>query len=144
MKTPNTIAMSKRISLCEGHPAGESDPMGQTVFCDGSCLQSSDSDGRAEANEIAQGERNYRQQVLGDDATTVTTEPAKAWVVTAPSSYRLGHTCFLGRGATKTEALENAVGPKPWGNAAKRIARNADVYQVTADEADEMEHRGDA
>lgn len=22
---------------CEGHPAGEFDPMGQTVYCDGSC-----------------------------------------------------------------------------------------------------------
>lgn len=98
---------------CQGHPAGEFDPMGATVYCDGSCIKRD-------------------------------VEPAKAWVVTAPSSYRLGHTCFLGRGATKTEALENAVGPKPWGNAAKRIARNADVYQVTAEEADEMEHRGDA
>lgn len=23
---------------CEGHPAGEFDPMGVTVYCDGSCL----------------------------------------------------------------------------------------------------------
>lgn len=22
---------------CEGHPAGEHDPMGETVYCDGSC-----------------------------------------------------------------------------------------------------------
>ena len=24
---------------CPGHPAGEFDPMGQTVYCDGSCQQ---------------------------------------------------------------------------------------------------------
>jgi hypothetical protein len=23
---------------CEGHPAGPSDPMGETVYCDGSCV----------------------------------------------------------------------------------------------------------
>lgn len=26
-------------SKCEGHPAGPNDPMGKTVFCDGSCIQ---------------------------------------------------------------------------------------------------------
>lgn len=25
---------------CEGHPAGPHDPMGETVFCDGSCISS--------------------------------------------------------------------------------------------------------
>lgn len=25
------------MSQCEGHPAGPFDPMGETVFCDGSC-----------------------------------------------------------------------------------------------------------
>lgn len=25
------------IGECEGHPAGPSDPMGQTVYCDGTC-----------------------------------------------------------------------------------------------------------
>lgn len=25
------------VPPCDGHPAGPSDPMGETVYCDGSC-----------------------------------------------------------------------------------------------------------
>jgi hypothetical protein len=69
---------------------------------------------------------------------------ARVWVVTAPSAYRIGHTCFLGRGATKQAALEDAYGPKQgWGNATRKSMRIADVQEVDADEADSMEFYGD-
>lgn len=29
--------MTNNENRCEGHPASEFDPMGQTVYCDGSC-----------------------------------------------------------------------------------------------------------
>jgi hypothetical protein len=29
-----------RLQACEGHPAGPLDPMGETVYCDGSCRTS--------------------------------------------------------------------------------------------------------
>jgi hypothetical protein len=36
------ICSCNEIPKCEGHPAGEFDPMGQTVYCDGSCKPSQD------------------------------------------------------------------------------------------------------
>lgn len=39
------------MNECEGHPAGEFDPMGETVYCDGSCR---DSIGGSAAEEAAQ------------------------------------------------------------------------------------------
>lgn len=93
-------------STCEGHPPGPFEPMGKTVFCDGSC---------------------------------VTVE--KTWIVTAPSAYRIGHTCFLGRGATKAAAIADAFGPREaWGNATRRSMKAADVYETDAATADELEH----
>ncbi len=62
------------------------------------------------------------------------------WVVTAPSAYRAMHQCFLGRGASKPEALENAFGPKPWSAFQKSSAKRADCYQVTPTQADDLEH----
>ncbi len=65
----------------------------------------------------------------------------KVWVVTKPSAYRMGHVCFLGRGSSKDEALRDAYGPKDqWGNLTRRSMRDADVYETTVAEADEMEH----
>lgn len=64
----------------------------------------------------------------------------RVWVVTAPSGIHMG-VCFLGRGATKAEALDDAFGPG-WRNSnhASRSAKRADVYQTSAAEADELEH----
>lgn len=59
---------------------------------------------------------------------------ATVWVVTVPSSYRMGHQCFLGEGASKAAAMADAFGPKPW----PRSARNVDCYAVTPDRAQEM------
>lgn len=72
-------------------------------------------------------------------------EPAtKVWVVTAPSAYRSMHTCFLGRGATKQAALEDAYGPKSdWGNNTRKSMRIADVYETDEATADELEHGSD-
>jgi hypothetical protein len=51
------------------------------------------------------------------------------------------HTCFLGRGATKEEALTNAYGPRQsWGNNTRKSMRIADVYETDATTADELEH----
>jgi hypothetical protein len=67
----------------------------------------------------------------------------KVWVVTVPSAYRAMHQCFLGKGATKHAALEDAYGPRrAWGNATKASARQADVYETDAATADSMEHEG--
>ncbi|CAB4186559.1 hypothetical protein UFOVP1329_28 [uncultured Caudovirales phage] len=61
--------------------------------------------------------------------------PTLIWVVTTPSAYRSGHTCLIGSGKTKAEAIEDAYGPKDsWGNSTKRAVRNADIYQVTEEE----------
>ncbi len=68
---------------------------------------------------------------------------ARVWVVTAPSAYRMGHTCFLGRGATKSAAITDAFGPKPWGNATRASMRIADIYELDASEADALEFQGD-
>jgi hypothetical protein len=35
----NAAASDEAASECEGHPAGPSDPMGETVYCDGTCQQ---------------------------------------------------------------------------------------------------------
>ena len=68
----------------------------------------------------------------------------RVWVVTAPSAYRFAHTCFLGRGATKKEAMEDAFGPRlNWGNATRRSIRNADIYETDEAEADRLEHGSD-
>jgi hypothetical protein len=75
--------------------------------------------------------------------TTASATPEVArnvWVVTAPSAYRMAHTCFLGRGATKEAAMLDAFGPREaWGNATRRSIRNADIYETTVAEADELE-----
>lgn len=64
----------------------------------------------------------------------------RVWVVTAPSAYRTMHTCFLGRGATKQAALEDAYGPKEsWGNATRKSLRIADVYETDKATADDLE-----
>ena len=64
----------------------------------------------------------------------------KVWVVTAPSAYRMAHTCFLGRGATKEAAMLDAFGPREaWGNATRRSIKNADIYETTEADADELE-----
>ncbi len=61
------------------------------------------------------------------------------WIVLTPSAYRFGVDCYLGRGASKPEALENAFGPKPWSAFQKSSAKRADCYQVTVAEADALE-----
>ncbi|MEQ1726766.1 MAG: hypothetical protein ABL982_00180 [Vicinamibacterales bacterium] len=30
--------MNNRANECKGHPAGEFDPLGETVYCDGTCV----------------------------------------------------------------------------------------------------------
>lgn len=35
--TPEIREYLQSLALCEGHPAGEFDPIGITVYCDGSC-----------------------------------------------------------------------------------------------------------
>lgn len=93
------------MNKCEGHPAGEFDPMGKTVYCDGSC-------------------RPLK----------------KVWIVTKPSAYRRDHTCVLGRGATRAAAIESAYGPKSdWSSQTKAQIRSADVYEISEDDADELE-----
>jgi hypothetical protein len=71
------------------------------------------------------------------------TKTKRVWVVTVPSAYRAMHQCFLGSGATKHAALEDAYGPRrAWGNATKASVRQADVYETDAATADSMEHEG--
>jgi hypothetical protein len=55
------------------------------------------------------------------------------YIVTLPSaiSYR---QCVLGEGQTKAEAMEDAFGPKPW----PQSARKANCYKVTRDELHQM------
>lgn len=78
--------------------------------------------------------------------TQITSETANAsqnrvWVVTAPSAYRMGHTCFLGRGATKQAAIADAFGPREaWGNNTRRSMKAADIYETDAATADDLEH----
>lgn len=63
------------------------------------------------------------------------------WVVTTDSAYRMGVLCFLGEGATKDDALEDAYGPKEqWGNSAKKSISRAQVYQITASELAELKY----
>lgn len=64
----------------------------------------------------------------------MTTE-SKIWVVTAPSAYRF-RNCLLGQGATKTEAMADAYGPKPW----PKSARYADCFEMTFDELEQLKH----
>ncbi len=33
----HVVGAGTKSKRCEGHPAGPNDPMGQTVYCDGSC-----------------------------------------------------------------------------------------------------------
>lgn len=62
------------------------------------------------------------------------------FAVTTPSAYRLGHQCFLGSGKTKTEALEDAFGPKDsWSNATRKAVKRADVREVTEDELHDLQ-----
>jgi hypothetical protein len=64
------------------------------------------------------------------------------FAVTTPSAYRFGHQCFLGSGNTKTEALEDAFGPKDsWGNATRKAVKRADVFQVTDEELHNLQHQ---
>lgn len=66
----------------------------------------------------------------------------KIWIVTTPSAYRMNHECFLGKGATKNEALEDAYGPREsWGNGTKKAVRNANVREVSEDECSEFENQ---
>lgn len=37
MTTQHQTKRSGKLPDCEGHPAGENDQMGKTVYCDGSC-----------------------------------------------------------------------------------------------------------
>lgn len=72
---------------------------------------------------------------------TVSANQNRVWVVTAPSAYRMMHICFLGRGATKQAALENAYGPREsWGNNTRKSMRIADVYETDTATADELEY----
>jgi hypothetical protein len=64
----------------------------------------------------------------------MTTEQ-KIWVVTMPSAYRF-RNCLLGHGETKTEAMSDAFGPKPW----PKSARNADCSEMTFDELEQLKH----
>lgn len=59
------------------------------------------------------------------------------WVVTAQSGVHMG-VCFLGRGATRAAAIEDAYGPTP----NRKSMRSANIYETTAAEADELEHGG--
>jgi len=62
------------------------------------------------------------------------------WIVTTPSAYRMNHECFLGKGSTKNEALEDAYGPREsWSNATRRAIKAANARQVSEDEAREYE-----
>ena len=62
------------------------------------------------------------------------------WIVTTPSAYRMNHECFLGKGSTKNEALEDAFGPRVyWGNSTKRSIKAATIRQASEDEARELE-----
>ena len=66
----------------------------------------------------------------------------KIWIVTTPSAYRLNHECFIGKGASKNAALEDAYGPKEsWGKNTKQAVRRANVREVSEDEAMEYEQR---
>jgi hypothetical protein len=91
-------------------------------------------------------ELNLRVNVVKDAEGNILrvvdgTRSQKVWVVTAPSAYRSMHTCFLGRGATKQAALEDAYGPKEsWGNNTRKSLRIADVYETDEATADELEH----
>lgn len=54
----------------------------------------------------------------------------------------MNHECFLGKGATKNEALEDAYGPREsWGNGTKKAMRNANVREVSEDECAEFENQ---
>lgn len=44
---------------CEGHPANEFDQMGQTVFCDGSCV-------RSEFQSLLQSAEDERREALNE------------------------------------------------------------------------------
>lgn len=62
------------------------------------------------------------------------------FAVTTPSAYRNHHQCLLGSGNTKTEALEDAFGPKDsWGNATRKAVKRADVREVTEDELHDLQ-----
>lgn len=66
----------------------------------------------------------------------------KVWIVTTPSAYRANHVCFLGKGASKQAALEDAYGPREdWSKSTKAAIKCADVYEVSEDEARDMEGR---
>ncbi len=83
-------------------------------------------------------------EVLEETVTGDSNAP-RVWVVTAPSAYRMAHTCFLGKGATKSAALEDAFGPKEqWGNATRRSLRVADVYETDKSNADELEYNSNS
>ena len=84
--------------------------------------------------------RNQQTKHKLESTQMPNTTEKTCWVVTAPSAYRPGHTCFLGRGTTRQHAMEEAFGAPPWGPAAKKSMRIASVYQVNEDEADNLEH----
>ena len=72
--------------------------------------------------------------------TNTKKDEVKVWIVTAPSAVGYGY-CFLGRGATKQAALEDAYGPRAsWGNATRKSMRIADVYETDIATAEELEH----
>ena len=65
-------------------------------------------------------------------------EAKRVFVVTMPSAIS-ARDCFLASGPTKAAAMEDAIGPKPWTAYQKRLARKADVREMSAAEADAME-----
>jgi hypothetical protein len=72
--------------------------------------------------------------------TTGANTVSRVWVVTAPSAVHMG-VCFLGRGATKNEAIADAYGPN-WQrhSRTRQNVRHADIYETTVAEADALEH----
>lgn len=60
----------------------------------------------------------------------------KVFAIVSPSA--ISGLCVLGEGSTKSAAWEDAYGPKPWGEFAKRSAKKAWAVEITHDELRDM------
>jgi hypothetical protein len=59
------------------------------------------------------------------------------FIVSKPSGIHAG-SCILGTGESKSKALEDAFGPKPWTPYQKRSANTACVREVSLEEFEQI------